>query len=115
MTEGENLKRAIKSPYQSGAGLRVPPQDTDAERALLGSIMLKPDIMLEARDIVKPGYFYADKHNTIFEAMCALHDGGDPIDLLTLTSKLRDSGKIDKVGGSAYLTELVNAVPSAAN
>ena len=111
----ESLKKGVKSPYQSSAGLRLPPQDIDAEKALLGSIMLKPEMMMDVRDIIKPGYFYADKHNTVFESMCTLHDQGDPIDLLTLTSKLKDKGKIDKVGGSAYLTELVNAVPSAAN
>src|SRR3989338_651005 len=96
-------------------GVRVPPQDLEAEKALLGSIMLRPDQLPGVLDIVGHDGFYPEKHNIIYGAMLALSDAGNPIDLLSLSSKLKELGKLDKVGGSSYLTELVSTVPSAAN
>ena len=96
-------------------GVRVPPQDLEAEKALLGSIMLRPDQLPGVLDIVGHDGFYPEKHNIIYGAMLALSDAGNPIGLLSLSSKLKELGKLDKVGGSSYLTELVSTVPSAAN
>lgn len=94
---------------------RIPPQSLDSERALLGSIMLKPDILHDVLDRVIVESFYAEKHRRIFQMMTELFANGDPIDLLTLTNRLEEKKLIDSVGGSSYLAELANVVPSAAN
>src|SRR3989344_703713 len=96
-------------------GVRVPPQDTEAEKALLGSIMLRPDQLPVVLDVVEKGAFYNDKHNSIYQAMIDLYSLGNPIDLLSVSSRLTEIGKLEKVGGSSYLTELINTVPSASN
>src|SRR3989338_9178975 len=97
------------------AKLRIPPQNIDSEKALLGSIMLRPEGMHEISDIMTPGAFYVEKHRMIYEAMLDLFTKNEPIDLLSLSSRLKEKGKLDSVGGSAYLTDLVNIVPSASN
>jgi replicative DNA helicase len=103
----EKLK---KSPY-----LRVPPQSIEAEVALLGSVMLRPETMYDITDYVGPQSFYAEKHRIIFNAMMELQSKASPIDLLSLSSWLRDKGQLDQIGGASYITELVSSVPSAAN
>ncbi len=94
---------------------RIPPQDLDAERALLGAIMLKPNAMYDIADIVIPDSFYASKHGDIFEAMLALFNKGEPIDLVTLSGKLSAQKKLETIGGRGYLSELANAAPAATN
>ncbi|MAZ67651.1 replicative DNA helicase [bacterium] len=94
---------------------RVPPQDLDAERALLGAIMLKPNAMYDIADMVVSDSFYAAKHGDIFETMLALFNKGEPIDLVTLSGKLESRKKLDQVGGRGYLSELANAAPAATN
>ncbi len=103
----EKLK---KSPY-----LRIPPQSLEAEMALLGSIMLRPEIIHDLLDFVNEHSYYAEKHRIIFKTMMELFQKSSPIDLLSLSSKLRDNGILEQIGGASYLTELVNTVPSAAN
>ncbi|MFA6341191.1 MAG: replicative DNA helicase [Candidatus Paceibacterota bacterium] len=95
--------------------IRIPPQNTESERALLGSIMLRPEALPEIMDILSPDAFYSDKHKTIFKAMTGLYEKREPIDLLTISSKLKESGDIDRIGGMSYLTEIVNSVPSSSN
>lgn len=95
--------------------LRIPPQNLDSEKALLGSIMLKPDGMNDAIDIISADSFYSEKHRFVFQGMFDLFSKSEPIDLLSLSNKLKEKKKLDQVGGSAYLTELVNSVPSASN
>ncbi len=103
----EKLK---KSPY-----LRVPPQSIEAEMALLGSIMLRPDTMHEIMDFIHDGSFYSEKHRLIFRGMLELFNKSTPIDLLSLSARLREKDLLEQVGGASYLTELVNFVPSSAN
>lgn len=95
--------------------LRIPPQSIDSEKALLGAIMLKPDTLHEVADLVSPSSFYAEKHRTIFKGMLDLFAKGEPIDLLSLSTKLKEKKELDGVGGSSYLAELVNGVPTASN
>ncbi len=99
-----------KSPY-----VRVPPQSIEAEMALLGSIMLRPDAIYEIIDQIKPGAFYAERHRIIFRTMLELFGVSTPIDLLSLSNRLRERNELEHVGGASYLSELVNGVPSAAN
>ena len=94
---------------------RVPPQNIEAEQALLGSIMLKSDAIHDATDIITPESFYVNKHRVIFRAMLDLMNGGNPIDLLSLANRLKDTGELEQVGGNAHRAELVGNVPSSAN
>src|SRR3989344_235487 len=99
----------------SPGGFRIPPQDAENEKALLGSIMLKPGALYEIEDLVNADSFYAVKHRIITEAMMDLHRKNEPIDLLSLASRLAEKKQLDTVGGRTYLAELVNLVPSASN
>lgn len=95
--------------------LRIPPQDIQAEKALLGSIMLRPDIMNDIMDIISTDSFYVEKHRIIFRSMFELFSKNEPIDVLSLSSKLKEKKLFDDVGGGSYLAELLNTVPSASN
>lgn len=95
--------------------VRIPPQNIDSERALLGSIMLRPEALPEIMDIISPEAFYVEKHKTIFSAMSDLYNRREPIDLLTISSHLKERNELDRSGGMSYLTELVNTVPSSSN
>jgi len=95
--------------------LRIPPQDIDSEKALLGSVMLKADSLYDILDFISKDCFYSEKHRIIFEAMVDLFSKGEPIDLLTLSTKLKERKALEQAGGNTYLTELVNFVPSSSN
>lgn len=106
---------AIKPTISSRQSLRIPPQHIEAEKALLGSILIKPESINEVLDLVTPNSFYVDKHRLIFQNMLELFGKSDPIDLLSLSSKLKEKDLLERVGGRSYLAELVNTVPSAGN
>ncbi len=95
--------------------LRVPPHNIEAEQSVLGSLMLDKDAIIKIADLVRPGDFYKNDHNTIYETMLELYEDREPIDVLSLANRLEEKGKIDAVGGSSYLASLVNLVPSASN
>ena len=96
-------------------GLRMPPQNLEAEKALLGSIMLRPESMHEVLDVVNAGSFYSSRHHLIFKTMFELFQKNIPIDFVSMSSRLSETGQIEQVGGASYLAELVQHVPSAAN
>ncbi len=95
--------------------LRIPPQSIDAEKALLGAIMLKPECMYDISDVLTQDSFYVDKHRLIYKAMRQLFGKSDPIDVLSVSARLKANKDIERVGGASYLTELVNTVPATAN
>jgi len=95
--------------------LRIPPQNIDSEKALLGSLMLRPEGMYDVSDLVTRETFYVDKHRMLFDAMIELHTRHEPIDLLSVSSRLKERGKFDSIGGGSYLAELVDSVPSSTN
>lgn len=95
-----------------GMGL---PQSEAAEMAVLGSILLEPGLLHEISQVIKVGDFYKDSHKKIYAAMFSLHEEGKDIDIVTLSNALKIEGILDAVGGTSYLTELYDAVPSAAN
>lgn len=104
------------SPYVNmKTGLRLPPQDLAAEQAVLGSLMLRPDGMHEIDDVIREEDFYAEKHRRIFTAMRELSEKHEPIDLVSVTSLLKNKQELDSIGGANYLAELAGAVPSAGN
>lgn len=100
---------------QNIKNLRVPPQNIDSEKALLGAIMLKPEALHEIGDVLSADSFYAEKHRLIFNGMIKLFSKSEPIDLLSLTTQLKSTKTLEAVGGSSYLAELVNSVPTASN
>jgi len=97
------------------AGLRVPPQNVDAEKSVLGAILLDKDALIKMVDMVEPEDFYEDRHGIIYDAMQKLFEKRKPIDLVTLSEILEAEGKIKEIGGSSYLAEIVNSTPSATN
>jgi len=95
--------------------LRVPPQSISSEEAVLGSIMLRKEGMEEVEDIVTPESFYVEKNKIIFQAMLDLHAKNEPIDMISLSTKLTEKKLIDSVGGNRYLAEMTQKVPSSTN
>lgn len=91
---------------------RIPPQDIETERALLGAIMLNPGGMYEVADLLSMDAFYSPKHRTIYDGMRSLYERGEPVDLVSLSARLKERKSLDKVGGSAYLSELVGITVS---
>ena len=97
---------------------RLPPHDTEMERGILGCILLSPnDCMGEVVEKSKDGkeLFYDLRHQAVFEALAAMHERRKPINVITLQQRLKDKGLLEQVGGIAYLMQLQDAVPSAAN
>lgn len=100
---------------ETSKNLRIPPQDLDAEQATLGSTMLNPGALNEIVDIIQKESFYSEKHRIIFKAMIDLFSKNEPIDLLSLSTSLKNRGQLEQIGGRAYLTELTNSVPASTN
>ena len=95
--------------------LRIPPQSIPSEQAVLGSIMLRKDAMHEIEDALIPDSFYVEKHKKIFQAMLDLSAKNEPIDMLSLSTKLGERKILESVGGNQYLAEILNVVPSSTN
>src|SRR3989338_7944263 len=93
--------------------LRIPPQSIPSEQAVLGSVMLRKDAMHEVEDMLGPDSFYVEKHKMIFRAMLDLSVKNEPIDMLSLSTKLSEQKLLDAVGGNQYLAEIVNVLPSS--
>lgn len=107
---------------QKKTSIRVPPHNIEAEKALLGSVMLRPEILFEITDLTHPNSFYSEKHRLIFETMLELFTKRNPTDLLSVSARLKEKASssqgeslLEEIGGNSYLSELVNSVPSAAN
>lgn len=94
---------------------KIPPQNTEAEQAVLGSILLKTDLLGSVLEILQPIDFYKQGHRLIYEAMLELFDKNEPQDLLTVSNLLINTNKIDQAGGPAYLATLTSIVPVTAN
>ncbi len=91
---------------------RLPPQDIEMERALLGALLLNQNAMYEVADLVGVDSFYAGKHRTIYDAMLTLYAKGEPIDVVTVSSKLKERKQLAEIGGAAYLSEVAGAAAS---
>ncbi len=94
---------------------RVPPQNQEAEQGVLGSMLLDRDAIARVVELLRSEDFYRDAHRRVFDTIVELFERGEPVDLITVTDRLRDKGQLDDVGGAAYVTGLLNAVPTAAN
>lgn len=102
ITDGKNITE-----------VRMPPQDVEAEMSALGSLMLDKDAIYKVVDYLSPRDFYKPVHKEIYEAMVDLFSRREPIDVLSVTSRLREKKKLEEIGGSSYLATLVNTVPTA--
>ncbi|OIO30031.1 replicative DNA helicase [Candidatus Nomurabacteria bacterium CG1_02_31_12] len=100
---------------QNKNNIRIPPQSIPSEQAVLGSIMLRKDAIHEIEDIVNADSFYVEKHKLIFQAMLDLFLKNEPIDMLSLSTKLSEQKLLERIGGNQYLAEIVNIVPSSTN
>ncbi len=94
---------------------RIPPQNLEAEQSVLGSLMLDKNAVYKISDVLRAGDFYREGHNDIYVAMMELLEKGEPLDILSLTNRLEEKKKLEKIGGSSYLASLVNSVSNAAN
>jgi replicative DNA helicase len=94
---------------------RLPPQNLEAEQSVLGAILLDNAAMAKAMELLTEEDFYRTAHRKVYQAMLDLSEHGEVIDQITLTEHLKTKGELESVGGSAYLAELVQVVPTAAN
>lgn len=93
----------------------LPPQNIEAEQAVLGAVFLSPDALADAMEFVEAKDFYRRAHQLLFQAMIDLNDDGEAIDVLTVNNRLEMNNQLDDVGGVAYIAELASSVPTAAN
>lgn len=94
---------------------KIPPQNVDAEMSLLGAVLIDEETLADISEHVTPKDFYDKRHGIIYDGMMRLYEKHKPVDLLTLTDELKRKKQLEEVGGSAYLTELTNYVPTAAH
>ena len=94
---------------------KVPPQSTEAEISLLGSLMIDKDAIIKVIDFLETRDFYKNIHQTIYLAMRELFEKAEPIDVLSLAARLKEKSQLEAIGGNAYLTELINSVPTASH
>lgn len=94
---------------------KVPPQARELEEAVLGALLIDSSVINSLTDILSPETFYVDAHGVIFQAVLELHAMSHPVDMLTVTERLRVTGRLENVGGAYYISQLTNVVASAAN
>ena len=94
---------------------KLPPQNIDAEKSLLGAVLIDQESINKIVDILRPEDFYHRHHQLTFQAMVSLFEKREPIDLLSLSNKLKDMGVLDDIGGMGYLTSLATAIPTSAH
>lgn len=93
----------------------VPPQDIDAEKSIIGAILLDSESITSVAQFLRPEHFYKGAHSDIMSAILDLYEKRDPIDLVTLVAQLKKRGNLEKVGGASYVSELASGVPSSAH
>lgn len=93
----------------------VPPHDLEAEKSVLGALLIDKDAIVKVVEFLKPRHFYKDNHGEIYQAIVNLYEKREPSDMITVPDELRKMKKLKQIGGVAYLTELVNSVPTASN
>ncbi len=102
-------------PKNNSINEKLPPQNIEAEQALLGSLLIDKDAIVTVADILESKDFYKEKHQKIYQAMVDLWKDGEPIDILSTTNKLEEANNLDDVGGRSYLATLSNMVPTASH
>jgi len=95
--------------------VRIPPHNDEAEQSILGSLLIDKDAVIAVAEFLKSDHFYQDKHSKIYEAVLSLYEKREPIDVVTTGEELKKSKSLKRIGGSSYLAELVNTVPTSAH
>ena len=111
-------ERPIKSPLEAGfqdTKFRLPPQNIEAEISALGALMLDSEAAVKVVDILTSEDFYRPQHRLIFSVILELFEKSQPIDVISVSNRLKEKGVLEQAGGSAYLADLVNASPTASN
>jgi len=99
----------------NGLPEKLPPQSIEAEQSLLGSLMLDKNAIIKVADFLKPENFYRKTHQEIYSACLELFQKGEPVDILSVSNRLREKNLLEEIGGNSYLTELINSVPTPSN
>lgn len=94
---------------------RVPPQNLEAEQSVLGAMLIDRNAIVSVSSLVLAEDFYSEKHQQLYAAIAAIFNRGEPVDLITVQDELKKRGQLEAIGGLAYLTSLVNMVPTTAN
>jgi replicative DNA helicase len=115
MLESVERRGRIREVRSGRETARVPPHDLDAERAVVGAMLVSETAVAHVAERLSPEDFYSEVHRIIYGSMMRLYSRGEPIDQLTLTNELRNVGEFEKVGGRAYVFQIVESVPTAAN
>ncbi|MEI6397039.1 MAG: replicative DNA helicase [Candidatus Taylorbacteria bacterium] len=113
--QNSNQAAPYSSPYFKTKDLKIPPQNLEAEKALLGSILIRSDVMHDVVDIIREESFYTTPNKIIWGTLFELHSKNTPIDLLSVSARLKEKDQLDQAGGMTYLSELINIVPSSTN
>ena len=104
----------MKNKNENDVG-HVPPHDIEAEKSVLGALLIDKDAIVKVVEFLKPRHFYKPAHEKIFDAILTLYEKREPADLITVPNQLKKMQEIENIGGVSYLTELVNSVPTSAN
>jgi replicative DNA helicase len=110
MTDHPDFPPIEETPVSS---LQIVPHSRDAEEAVLGSVLINPEAYYDVAQFLQSEDFYIHRHRWIWEAFIRLHENRNPIDILTVTEELEGAGQLAEVGGAAYLTALINNVPTS--
>ncbi|OYT16694.1 MAG: replicative DNA helicase [Bacteroidetes bacterium 4572_77] len=105
-------KNNVPGPFDMG---KIPPQAVDLEEAVLGALLLERDALTSVIDILKSDIFYKESHQKIYSAIAELFAASEPVDILTVTDKLKKNGHLEEIGGPYYITQLTNRIGTPAN
>ena len=116
LNESEAANASPEVEFVDGAsGGRVPPQAVSAEKSVLGAVLVNNESLNTVIEVLRPEDFYQKSHSILFRAMMQLYEESKPIDVITLSDRLRGNGELDAVGGAEYLSHLIDIVPISAN
>ncbi len=109
------MKNTSSSLRKSSSSLKVPPNSTEAEISVLGSLLLDKDSIIAVAEFLHGDHFYDDRHKEIFESILSLYEERSPIDVVTVTERLKKRKSLKRVGGSTYLGKLLETVPTSSH
>ncbi|MGV1008620.1 MAG: replicative DNA helicase [Dermatophilaceae bacterium] len=110
-----SVQQLFAGPDEGPGDDRLPPQDVHAERSVLGGMLLSKDAIADSVELLRGADFYRPAHESIYEAILDLYGRGEPADAITVADELTKRGELTRVGGQAYLHQLISSVPTAAN
>ncbi len=113
--KSEEVTKSAKTSLYQDNSLKIPPHNDEAEESVLGSLMMDKDAIVKVVDILRPEDFYNDHNGMIYEVLLELYNEQSPLDILNVSSKLKEKKILKQIGGRGRLTELINAVPTASN